>query len=366
MKIKFLDLSNQHKKIEKKIIKKIRSVSLKSEFILSNEVKSFEKEFSKYCNAQYCIGVASGLDALILILRSLNIKNGDEVIVPSNTFIATWLAVSHVGATPIPVEPDEITYNINISSIEKVITKKTKAVIAVHLYGQPCDMKLLKKIKNKYAIKLIEDAAQAHGAKHEGNFVGSFSDAAAFSFYPGKNLGAFGDAGAVITNNKKIYSKINQLRNYGSVKKYYYDALGYNSRLDEIQASILSIKLKYLDYWNAHRRKIANYYLKNIDSSKIVLPLVPDSVEHVWHLFIIRLKKRNFLKNELLKNGVETGLHYPVPPHKQKIYVDKYKNYDLSLTENLSKEILSLPIGPELSLEKAKVIVDIINKIMKY
>ena len=351
--INFLDLKEFNQRHEKKILANFKSVMVSSNFILGSEVSNFEENFSKFCNAKFCVAVSNGLDALRLILVAYGIKKGDEVIVPSNTFIATWLAVSHVQAKIIPVEPDINTYNISPKLIEKHLTKKTKAVICVHLYGRPANIEEISSICKKNKILLIEDAAQAHGAKYFSKMVGSLSYAAAFSFYPGKNLGAIGDAGAIVTNEKNLYKKLLKLRNYGSEKKYIHDELGFNNRMDEIQAAYLNLRLKHIEKENDHRAKIANRYcakLKNIND--LVLPTIDNGFDSVWHLFVVRVKKRKSLQQFLTKNHIQTLIHYPIPPFRQKAYIgENYeKKYNLSLTKKLSSEILSLPISGYMTL----------------
>ena len=300
MKIKFLDLKKHHSSINAVLTSKFKKVLNSGSYILSKEVENFEKEFSNYCNTKYCIGVGSGLDALVLVLKAYGIGKGDEVIVPSNTFIATWLAVSNVGAKPIPVEPNIKTFNINADLIEHHITKKTKAIIVVHLYGQPAEMSKIKILAKKYKLKIIEDAAQAHGAKFKNKIVGSLGDAAAFSFYPGKNLGAIGDAGAITTNDKNLRDRCKELRNYGSNKKYHNIIKGYNSRLDELQAALLRVKLKKLDLNNKKREKIAKLYMTEI-IEKDILPYTPHWCNPVWHLFVINVENRDKLSDYLKK-----------------------------------------------------------------
>lgn len=360
--IKFLDMSYMHKNIKKEIMNSIERVYDSNWYILGKEVELFEKEFANYCNVDYCIGVGNGLDALHLILRGYNIGEGDEVIIPSNTYIATALSVSYCGAKPILVEPNEYTYNINTDKIESVITNKTKAIIAVHLYGQPCDMDIINNIAKKFNLKVIEDNAQAQGAIYKGKKTGSLSDASGISFYPGKNIGALGDAGCITTNDKNLYEKIVSLRNYGSSEKYYNTYKGFNSRLDEIQASILRVKLKYLDEYNNERKNIANYYLKNIRNKEITLPYKSTNVDHVYHQFVIKCENRDNLRNYLINNNIETMIHYPVPIHKQKAYKElEHLSEKFRLTENISNTILSLPIYPYMSLDKIEYVVDCIN-----
>ena len=317
-------------------------------YIQGDELRAFESEFSDYCDVKYCVGVGNGLDALHLILRAMDIGAGDEVIVPSNTFIATWLAVSYAGATPVPVEPDEATYNIDPNRIEAAITEKTKAIMPVHLYGQPADMEPILAIADKYQLKVIEDAAQAHGARYKGKRTGELGEAAGFSFYPGKNLGAFGDGGAVTTNDSTIAERVRQLRNYGSQVKYAHDVQGFNSRLDELQAAFLRVKLRHLDEWNARRLEIVDCYRRCLAGSKVLLPVIPVGFESVFHLFIIRTIKRDDLQVGLKAVGIETLIHYPTPPHKQGAY-SSMQDLNLPIAERMSHEVLSLPMGPHLS-----------------
>ena len=360
--IKFLDMNPMHDKIKKEILKSIEKVYDSNWYILGEEVEKFEEEFAKYCNTRYCIGVGNGLDALHLILRGYDIGKGDEVIIPANTYIATALAVSYAGATPIFVEVNEKTYNIDYSLIEKAITNKTKAIIVVHLYGQPCDMDNINKIAKKYNLKVIEDNAQAQGALYKDKKTGSLSDAAGISFYPGKNLGALGDAGCITTNDKILADKVRSLRNYGSSKKYYNDYKGFNSRLDEIQAGILRVKLKYLDEWNQERKDIAKIYMENIDN-EIILPYVLEETNPVWHQFVIRSQKRDELQEYLKQNGIDTMIHYPVPIFKQKAYSEmKSLEKDFNITSDICDTILSLPIYPYIDKEDIKYICNVINK----
>jgi len=360
-KIPFLDLSIFYKKNAKEILNAITKTLKSSDFILSSEVVKFEKNYARYSSSKYCVAVSNGLDALKLLLLAYDIGPGDEVIVPSNTFIATWLSVSHVGAIPVPVEPDDETYNISPELIREKISKKTKAIICVHLYGNPADIKPIRKIANDNKLFLFEDMAQAHGAKYYNKDVGNLGHGAAVSFYPGKNLGAYGDAGAILINNKKIDYKLRKLRNYGSLIKYQTDLIGYNARMDSIQASILNLKLKSLDIENKHRNKLASRYLMNLKNvHQLKLPVVKDFSNSAWHLFVIRLKKRDELASYLNKKGIQTLIHYPIPPHKQLAYkeMDHLKNLNLRKTSKMAKEILSLPISGYLSIAS----VDYISK----
>lgn len=361
--IPFLDLKSPHQELRDKLRLAFDRVLDSGWYILGNEVKEFEKEFADYCGSKYCVGVGNGLEALHLILRAYDIGAGDEVIVPSNTYIATWLAVSYSGATPVPVEPDERTYNIDPSLIEAAITCRTKAIIAVHLYGLPADMDRINSIADKHGLKVIEDSAQAHGAKYKGRNVGALGDVAGFSFYPGKNLGAIGDGGAITTNDAELAEKIRILSNYGSKIKYHNIVKGFNSRLDEIQAAFLREKLKVLDLWNMRRQQFATDYLKKfneqgINVSKLGLPCVPEYANPVWHLFVIRSKQRDALQSHLLRNGIGTMIHYPIPPHLQPAYVEASWNKGaFPRAECIADEVLSLPMGPHLSLDNVTEVV---------
>jgi len=344
--IPFLDLEQTYLELKTELDVAFQRVMNSGWYIQGDELRAFESEFADYCNVKYCIGVGNGLDALHLILRAMDIGAGDEVIVPSNTFIATWLAVSYAGATPVPVEPDETTYNIDPTRIEAAITEKTKAIMPVHLYGQPADMDPIMEIAVKYRLKVIEDAAQAHGARYKGKRTGGLGDAAGFSFYPGKNLGAFGDGGAVTTNDSMIAERVRQLRNYGSQIKYSHDIKGVNSRLDELQAAFLRVKLRHLDEWNDRRRKIADQYLVELLAyDYLTLTQVPPWAEPVWHIFVIRTPKRDRLQKHLADCGIQTLIHYPVPPHRQGAYKE-FAHLSLPVSEMIHKEVLSLPIGP--------------------
>lgn len=324
-------------------------------YILGDEVKLFEEEFAAYCDATHCIGVGNGLEGLHLILRAYCVGAGDEVIVPSNTYIATWLAVSYAGATTVPVEPDARTYNIDPMRLEAAITPRTKAIIAVHLYGQPADMDAINAIAKKHNLKVIEDAAQAHGARYKGRRVGSLGDAAGFSFYPGKNLGAIGDGGAVTTNDADLVEKIRVLRNYGSRVKYHNEVKGFNSRLDELQAAFLREKLKKLDEWNARRKALAAEYSLQLKGRNLDLPFVPDWADPVWHLFVVRSQQRDAMQTHLSAQGVATMIHYPIPPHRQPAYSELgFQQGSLPVAEAIHREVLSLPMGPHLSFEQQK------------
>lgn len=356
--VPFLDLKALHLELKDELDVAYHRVMDSGWYILGEEVAAFEREFAHYCDVKYCIGVGNGLDALHLILRAMDIGAGDEVIVPSNTFIATWLAVSYAGATPVPIEPDETTYNIDPTRIEAAITQKTKAIIPVHLYGQPADMEPILEIADRYQLKVIEDAAQAHGARYKGKRVGGLGNAAGFSFYPGKNLGAFGDGGAVTTDDPIIAERIRQLRNYGSQIKYSHDMKGFNSRLDELQAAFLRVKLKYLDVWNDKRRNISDQYAKRLKDANTVIPTVHPDVIPVWHLYVIRHKKRDALQKHLRNNGIDTIIHYPIPVHKQLAYREfECFSDNMHLTQSIADSILSLPMYPGLKMEEIETIV---------
>ena len=355
----FAPLNDELKNEFNKAFDKVLSSSW---FIKGKELEIFEKNFAEYCNVKFCVGTGNGLDALMLILKSLDIGDGDEVIVPANTFIATALAVSYVGAKVVLVDPDINTFNIQSENIKKAITSNTKAIIVVHLYGQPCDMTEIVKLAQARNIYLIEDCAQAHGATFNDIKVGSFGVAAGFSFYPGKNLGALGDGGAVITNDEEIANKVRILGNYGSLDKYDNVFKGYNSRLDELQAAFLSAKLTILDKINEYRRGIANKYLKEIINPKIILPLVNNSCSPVWHIFAIRCDYRDELEKYLFEKGIMTNKHYPIPIHLQKCYKDLgYKEGDFPISEKISKTELSLPIFYGMSNQEIEFVIDAIN-----
>ena len=368
--IPFLDLQAINNQYSEEILNEVIKVINSGWYILGEQVELFEQEFADYCGTKHCIGVANGLDALIIILEAYKelglFSVGDEVIVPANTYIASILAISKAALTPVLVEPDINTYNLNPDLIEAKITKKTKAIMAVHLYGQVCDMDKINKIAKKHKLKAIEDSAQAHGAIYDGKRTGNLGDASGFSFYPGKNLGALGDGGAITTNDDELAEAIKAYRNYGSQQKYVNKYKGLNSRLDEIQATILRVKLKHLDADNQKRREIAQYYCDNITNLKIVLPITSHSSpitkkDHVWHLFVIRCKERDELQTYLSNNGVQTIIHYPIPPHKQVAYKE-LNNLLLPITEQIHSEVLSLPMCPVFSNAEVEKIVRIINE----
>jgi dTDP-4-amino-4,6-dideoxygalactose transaminase len=354
MRVPFLDLKAPYAELREGLDAASRRVMESGWFITGGELKAFEEEFAAYCGARHCVGVGNGLDALHLILRALKIGEGDEVIVPSNTFIATWLAVTQAGATPVPVEPDPRTYNLDPSAIEAAITPRTRALLPVHLYGQCADMDAIREVAAPYGLKVIEDAAQAQGATYRGRRAGSLADAAGFSFYPGKNLGALGDAGAVVTDDDALAEEIRRLRNYGSRRKYVHEAKGFNSRLDEMQAALLRVKLAKLDEWNARRRRAAERYVQELEGAPdLTLPSAPEWAEPVWHLFVVRHPRRDALREHLEASGVGTLVHYPIPPHMQEAYSELgIERGSLPVSEAMAEEVLSLPIGPHLSDEE--------------
>ena len=362
MKIDFLNIAATYNELQHEINAAVNKVLERGWHILGEEVENFEKEYAAYCNSKYCCAVSNGLDALSLSLKAYGIGLNDEVIVPAHTFIATWLAVSNLGAKVVPVDVEKKSFNINPVLIPEVITEKTKAIIPVHLYGQSSNMDDIEAVAGKYNLFVIEDAAQAHGAKYKNKKIGSRRNTACFSFYPGKNLGAFGDGGAVVTNDEDVYKKIKMLSNYGSTEKYVHDVKGVNCRLDEIQAAVLRVKLKLLDEWNERRNVIAAKYFDEIINPLIRLPDKMEYANHVWHLFVIRSSKRDELKEYLSQHGISTIIHYPIPPFKQKAYEDyKFEYARYPVASRLAEEVLSLPIGPHLQLNDAATIVRTIN-----
>jgi len=364
MKVPFADFVPMHSEIREELDNAYKRVLDSSYFIQGSECKTFEEEFAQYCGAANCVGVATGLDAIYLILKAMNIGMGDEVLVPSNTFIATALAVSYAGANPVLVEPDINTYNIDVNRIEENITDKTKAIIAVHLQGRAADVDAIKTIADKYNLKVIEDAAQAHGAKYFGRRTGSLADAAAFSFYPGKNLGALGDGGCITTDDDALAEKIRALGNYGSDYKYHHIYQGTNSRLDELQAAFLRVKLKSLDKWNECRRRIAKRYLAEINNPLITLPLESSNeYEHIYHVFAIRCEKRDELEAYLKDKGIGTVKHYPIPIHMQEAYRDlNIAEGSLPIAEEISRTILSIPMYYGMTDEQVEYVIDSINQ----
>ena len=364
MSVPFAIFQPMHDELRAELDAAYNRVMDNSYFIQGKECEAFDKEFAEYCDAKYCVGVANGLDALLLVLKALEIGAGDEVIVPSNTFIATALAVSYTGATPVFVEPELETFNIDVTRIEAAITDKTKAIMPVHLQGRPADMDPIMEIAKKHNLWVIEDAAQAHGTLYKGKKVGALGDAAGFSFYPGKNLGALGDGGAVVTNNKEIADKVRAIGNYGSDYKYHHIYKGTNSRLDEMQAAFLRVKLPELDKWNAARVDVAKKYFEGIKNPKIALPLEPsEDFGHIYHVFVIRCKERDELEKYLADNGIGTVKHYPYPMHLQDCYADLgLKQGDLPIAEEISNTVLSLPMYYGMTDEQVQYVIDIINK----
>lgn len=349
MTIPFLDIRASYLELKEQLDSAIDRVLEGGWYVLGEEVETFEQDYAAYCRAAHCVGVANGLDALHLALKAMDIGPGDEVIVPSNTYIATWLAVTQCGATPVPVEPDERTYNINPALIEAAITPRTKVILPVHLYGQPADLDPILAIARKHGLRVLEDAAQTHGARYKGQRIGAHGDAVAWSFYPGKNLGAFGDAGAVTTHDPELADRIRVLRNYGSRQKYVNEVQGFNSRLDPIHAAVLQVKLRHLDAWNARRSALAAGYQEGLRETELVLPEAPPWAEPVWHLYVVRHPERDRLQRQLQEVGIGTLIHYPVPPHLQKAYGNlDYRQGDFPIAEQLANEVLSLPLGPHL------------------
>ncbi len=359
--IKFLDLEKVNNRFRDEIDSRISRILDKGWYLQGEENETFSDNFAKYCGTKYCIGVANGLDALNLIIKSFDFGLGDEIIVPANTYIATILAISQNGCTPVLVEPDINTYNINPDLIEEKITDKTKAIIIVHLYGQVVQMEKIWDLAKKYNLKVIEDSAQAHGAFYKSKRVGNLSDASAFSFYPGKNLGCMGDGGCVTTNNEELAAKIKAIANYGSDRKYHHIYKGINSRLDEIQAAVLDVKLKYLDKDNEKRREVSKYYRDNIQNPKIILPKVYNENSHVWHIFAVRTQERDKFQKYLQDNDIQTIIHYPTPPHKQGAYKE-WNNLSFPISEEIHKTIISLPISPVMTIEEIKKVVEVINE----
>jgi dTDP-4-amino-4,6-dideoxygalactose transaminase len=355
--IPLVDLKKEYQKHKKELNSAILNVVDSSKFVLGPEVEQFERNFAKFCDTKYCIGVDSGISALELGMRALGIGPGDEVITPVNSFIASSSAINFTGAKPVWVDCDPQTYNIDPNLIEKKITKKTKAIMPVHLYGQPADMDLILKIAKKYKISIIEDACQAHGAKYKGKMVGSLGDLAAFSFYPGKNLGAYGDGGAVTTNSKKLAEKISQMRNYGQKKKYEHVFLAWNRRLDSIQAAVLNVKLKYLVQNTKRRQKVAEQYNKLLKNLPLMLPKIADDVVSVYHLFVIQVDNRDKLLKHLEAAGIGAGIHYPIPIHLQKAYAYLgFKTGDFPITEKAAKRIISLPISSSITDSEVRLV----------
>lgn len=359
--IPFLDLKQVNEPHQAAIQGAIDRVLTSGWYILGHEVEAFEHQFADYCQSQYCVGVANGLDALTLVLKAWNFPIASEVIVASNAYIASVLSITHAGLTPVFVEPDPKTYLIDPARIEAVITSYTRAILPVHLYGRCCDMMPINELAQKYNLKVLEDAAQAHGATYEGKRAGNLGDAAGWSFYPSKNLGALGDAGAITTNDAELAIRLRALRNYGSAQKYVNEYLGHNSRLDELQAAILSAKLPSLDEENQRRRELARQYLAGIRNPDVALPPADQFHEDVWHLFVIRHPQRDALHAYLYQKGIGTDVHYPIPPHRQRAYAS-YAHLSFPISERLHREVLSLPLNPALTDEQVKYIIEMINQ----
>ena len=367
MNIPFLDVKASYLELHVELDIAYKRVMASGWYVLGEEVEKFECEYASYCGVKHCIGVGNGLEALHMILRAYEIGQNDEVIVPANTYIATWLAISYAGATPVPVEPDPRTYNLDPQGLDQAISKRTKAIIAVHLYGQTASMVQINEIAKKHDLKVIEDAAQAHGARHNGRIAGGLGDAAGWSFYPSKNLGAMGDAGAVTTNDDQLAERVRVLRNYGSRNKYYNEVKGFNSRLDPIQAAFLRVKLNHLDEWNHRRNLIAERYLQSLkDIPGLVLPYVHALGRPVWHVFPILHPRRDDLRQFLSDKGICTLIHYPVPPHLSLAYADSgWKEGDFPITETIANSILSIPIGPHLDDQSVETVIETIRQYAK-
>jgi dTDP-4-amino-4,6-dideoxygalactose transaminase len=366
LKVPFLDFVGPYEELKPELDAAYERFMRSAWYILGKECEAFEQEFAAYCGSKYCIGVGNGLEALHLLLRAYGVGKGDEVIVPSNTYIATWLAVSYADATVVPVECDSRTFNLDPARIEAAITPRTKAIMPVHLYGQTADMDPIMAIAAKHGLKVIEDNAQAQGARYKGRRTGSLGHAAGHSFYPGKNLGAYGDGGAITTDDAAVADRVRTLRNYGSKKKYYNEVKGYNSRLDEMQAALLRVKLKVLDQWNQRRAVVAQRYVQEMKpAAGLVLPFVPAWAEPVWHLFVIRHPNRDALQQKLNAAGIGTLIHYPVPAHLSGAYADAgWKRGDFPLAETAADTVLSLPIGPHVSAEQAGMVIEAVNAAM--
>jgi dTDP-4-amino-4,6-dideoxygalactose transaminase len=377
MKVPFLELLPTYKELQPEFDAAYHRVMESGWYLLGKELEAFEAEYAAYCGVRHCVGCGNGLDALHLILRAYDIGPGDEVIVPAHTFIATWLAVSYVGATPVPVDVESAYYNLDPSKIEVAITSRTKAIMPVHLYGHPADMAPINAIAQKHGLRVIEDSAQAQGARYQGKRTGGLGDAAGHSFYPGKNLGAFADAGAVTTNDRAVYEKVRKLRNYGSVIKYQHEMQGVNSRIDELTAAFLRVKLAKLDDWNARRKKIAEQYLKELSvisgqtsktancqmhTTSLILPAVAEGAEHAWHLFVVRHPQRDTMQKTLSEGGIGTLIHYPYPPH----LTNAYRNMGIGVgafpsAEEVSQTVLSLPIGPHLTETQVTAVINAVK-----
>ena len=350
LKVPFLDLRAPYVELRQELDAALARVADSGWYLLARELDAFERAFAAYTGARHCAGLANGLDALHLALRALGVGPGDEVIVPSNTYIATWLGVSQAGATPVPVEPDARTYNLDPAQLAAAVTERTRAILPVHLYGQPADMDAIADVARRHGLHVLDDAAQAHGARYKGRRVGGLADITAWSFYPGKNLGAFGDAGGITTDDDALVDRVRVLRNYGSRVKYVNEVQGYNSRLDELNAAVLAVKLAALDEWNARRARQAAVYAEALGDLPIVLPFVPSWAEPAWHLYVVRVRNRQAVQAELARRGVGVMIHYPIPPHRQQAYAEMgFAAGDFPIASAMADEVLSLPIGPHLS-----------------
>jgi len=364
--IPFLDVGATYRELKSEIDEAVARVLDSGWYLLGKELEAFENEYATYAAAKHCVGVANGLEALVLSLRALDIGPGDEVVVPAHTYIATWLAVSYVGAMPVPVESIQGIWNIDPMRIEAAITSRTKAILPVHLYGQPADLDPILEIARMYGLSVVEDAAQAHGARYNGHRIGAHGDIVAWSFYPSKNLGCFGDGGAVTTNDSALADRIRVLRNYGSRVKYLNEIKGHNSRLDEIQAAILRVKLAHLDAWNARRSANAQRYQQGLAGCGLILPYVPNWAEPVWHLYVVQHAQRDALQQALTSAGVGTMIHYPIPPHRQQAYAQSgWGPGAFPIAERMADEVLSLPMGPHLRTDQMDIIIGAIRKAME-
>ncbi len=372
-KVSFLDLSSATKELRAEIDTAVKQVLDGGRYVMGPALERFEHNWAEFCGARHAVGLSNGLDALTLALRALDIRPGDEVVVPAHTFIATWLSVAQVGAKIVPVEPNISTYNVEPCAVEAAISKNTKAIIVVHLYGRPVDIEAINRIAKRYKIPVVEDAAQAHGAEWFGRRIGAYSDVVCWSFYPGKNLGAVGDAGAVTTNRQDIYQQMLQSRNYGSSQKYHHEIQGVNARLDEIQAAILDCKLNYLNEWNNRRREIALRYNEALEracnecepSNSIILPRLDRGINSSWHIYAVRTDNRKNFQNYLNQMGIETIVHYPIPPHKQPAFAREFSGEQFPTTEKICSTIISLPIGPHLDTCDQNYIIECIQKFVR-
>ena len=355
--VPFLDVGATYHELEADLDAAVKRILTGGWYIGGHECSAFEEAYAAFCGAQYCVGVGNGLDAMTLALRAMDIGSGDEVIVPSNTYIATWLAVSYAGATPVPVEPDPATFNLDPAKLENALTSRTRAILAVHLYGQPADLEPILSFARANRLRVLEDAAQAHGARYNGTRIGAHGDAVAWSFYPGKNLGAFGDAGALTTNDPEIAQRVRVLGNYGSHVKYINDVQGVNSRLDPLQAAVLRVKLAHLEVWNERRRYVAQTYQERLKGLR--LPFVPDWAEPAWHLYVVRHPQRDALQKHLASRGVGTVIHYPIPPHRQGAYSSlNLHEGSLPISEAIHREVISLPLGPHMTPKQIETVID--------